>query len=159
AESAMTNRQNLEAFNQGMRDLGYINGQNVVFEERWAEGITERFPGLVDELLRLKADIILAISLPAALAAKKATTTNPIVFIASDPLGSGLVTSLGRPGGNLTGFSLFLGDEFSSKWLELLSEAVPNLTRVAALWNPMNPASSHYVAVLRSVAPKLGVTL
>jgi putative ABC transport system substrate-binding protein len=159
AESASTNEHVFDAFRQGMREIGYIDGQNITLETRWAEGRSERFPALVDELLRLKANVILAVSLPAALAAKKATTTNPIVFIASDPLGSGLVTSLGRPGGNLTGLSLSLGDEFSSKWLELLSEAIPSVTRVAVLWNPMNPASSHYVTVIRSAAEKLGVTL
>ena len=89
--------------------------------------------------------------------AKSATTTVPIVFIASDPLGSGLVSSLARPAGNLTGFSLALGDEFSSKWLELLKEAVPSISRVAVLWNPVNPASSHYVTVLQDAAEKLGV--
>jgi putative ABC transport system substrate-binding protein len=96
---------------------------------------------------------------PAALAAKNRATTTPIVFIASDPLGSGLVSSLARPAGNLTGFSLFLGDEFSSKWLELLGQMVPSVTRVALLWNPANPASSHYVTVLQAAAKKLDVSL
>jgi putative tryptophan/tyrosine transport system substrate-binding protein len=99
------------------------------------------------------------VSVPAALAAKHGTATIPIVFIASDPLGTGLVASLARPGGNLTGFSLFLGDEFSSKWLELLKEAVPRASRVAILWNPTNPASSHYVTVLRGAAERLGIVL
>jgi putative ABC transport system substrate-binding protein len=140
-----------------MREHGYVDGQNVTFVERWAEGRSERFPELIEELISLKANVILAVSLPAALAAKSATTTIPIVFIAGDPLGSGLVPSLARPAGNLTGLSLFLGDEFSSKWLELLKEAVPNVSRVAVLWNPVNPASSHYVTVLRDAAEKLGV--
>ena len=159
AESASTNRHFFDAFRQGMREHGYVDGQNVTLVERWAEGRSERFPELIEELINLKANVILAVSQPAALAAKSATTTIPIVFIASDPLGSGLVHSLARPGGNLTGFSLFLGDEFSSKWLELLKEAVPNISRVAVLWNPVNPASSHYVTVLRDAAEKLGVTL
>jgi putative ABC transport system substrate-binding protein len=116
------------------------------------------FLNLLMSLLSLKANVILAVSVPAALAAKNRTTTIPIVFIASDPLGSGLVSSLARPAGNLTGFSLFLGDEFSSKWLELLREMVPNVARVA-LWNPANPAGSHYVTVLRAAAEKLGVLL
>jgi putative ABC transport system substrate-binding protein len=132
-----------------MREHGYIDGQNVTFVERWGEGRSERFPELVGELIRLNANVIVAVSVPAALAAKNGTTTIPIVFIASDPLGSGLVPSLARPAGNLTGFSLFLGDEFSSKWLELLKEAVPNASRVAVLSNPLNPASAHYVIVLR----------
>src|SRR5262249_2272671 len=95
----------------------------------------------------------------AALAAKGATTEIPIVFIASDPLGSGLVPSLARPVGNLTGFSLFLGDEVSSKWLELLKEAVPSASPVPLLWNPVNPASSHDVTVLGDAARKLGAAL
>ena len=151
AESASTNR--------GMREHGYVDGQNVSLVERWAEGRSERFPELIGEVLGLKANVILVVSLPAALAAKNATATVPIVFIASDPLGSGLIQSLARPGGNLTGFSLFLGDEFSSKWLELLTQAVPAASRVAVIWNPVNPASSHYVNVLRSAADKLGVML
>ena len=159
AESASTNQHFFDAFREGMREHGYIDGQNVTFLERWAEGRSERFPELIEELISLKADVILALSLPAALAAKSATTTVPIVFIASDPLASGLVRSLARPAGNLTGLSLALGDEFSSKWLELLKEAVPNVTRVAVLWNPVNPATSHYVTVLRDAAEKLGVRL
>ena len=159
AESASTNRHFFDAFRDGMREHGYIDGQNVTLVERWAEGRSERFPELVGEMLRLRADVILAVSVPAALTAKDGTTTIPVVFIASDPLGSGLVPSLARPGGNLTGFSLFLGDEFSSKWLELLKETVPNVSRVAILSNPVNPASSHYVTVLRGAAEKLGVTL
>jgi putative tryptophan/tyrosine transport system substrate-binding protein len=159
AESAATNQHFFDAFREGMREHGYIDGQNVTFLERWAEGRSERFPELIEELISLKADVIFVLSLPAALAAKSATTTVPIVFIASDPLGSGLVSSLARPAGNLTGLSLALGDEFSSKWLELLKEAVPNVTRVAVLWNPVNPATSHYVTVLRDAAEKLGVRL
>ena len=159
AESASTNQHFFEAFRQGMREHGYVDGQNVTLLERWAEGRSERFPELVDELIKLKYDVILAVSLPAAVAAKNATTTVPVVFIASDPLGAGLVPSLARPGANLTGFSLFLGDEFSSKWLELLKEAVPSAARVAVIWNPVNPASSHYLAVLQTAARKLGIML
>ena len=129
AESASTNQHFSDAFRQGMREHGYVDGQNITLVERWAEGRSERFPELIEELISLKANVILAVSVPAAIAAKTATTAIPIVFIASDPLGSGLVRSLARPGGNLTGFSLFLGDEFSSKWLELLKEAVPNASR------------------------------
>ena len=159
AESASTNQHFFDAFRQGMREHGYVDGQNVTLWERWAEGRSERFPELIEELISLNANVILAVSLPAALAAKSATTSIPIVFIASDPLGSGLVPSLARSGGNLTGFSLFLGDEFSGKWLELLKEAVPNVSRVAVLWNPVNAVTSHYVAVLRGASEKLGVVL
>src|SRR5215831_12404677 len=159
AESPSTNQHFLDAFRQGLRERGYVDGQNIAIEARWAEGRSERFPELIDELIRLKAGIILALSLPAALAAKNATTTIPIVFIAGDPLGSGLVASLARPGGNLTGLSISLGEEFSGKWLELLKEAVPKISRVAVLWNPANPANVAYFTVLQGAAQKLGVTL
>ena len=159
AESGSTNRHFLDAFRQGLREHGYIEGQNLTLEERWAEGRSERFPELVGELVRLKAQVILTVSLPAALAAKSATTTTPIVFIAGDPLGSGLVASLARPGGNLTGLSISLGEDFSGKWLELLKEALPKATRVAVLWNPTNPANAAYLTVLRGAAQKLGVKL
>jgi putative ABC transport system substrate-binding protein len=142
-----------------MREHGYVDGQNITFEVRWAEGRSERFPELVGEVVRLKPGVILTISVPAALAAKNGTTTIPVVFIATDPLGLGLVHSLARPGGNLTGMSLFLGEEFSGKWLELLREAVPKASRVAVLLNPAHPASVGYMTVLRGTAQKLGVKL
>jgi putative ABC transport system substrate-binding protein len=104
AESASTNQHFFDAFRQGMREHGYIDGRNVTFLERWAEGRSERFPELIGELLSLKPNVILAVSSPAAVAAKNGTTTIPIVFIAADPLGSGLVSGLARPAGNLTGF-------------------------------------------------------
>jgi ABC-type uncharacterized transport system substrate-binding protein len=159
AESPSTNQHFLDAFRQGMREHGYIDGQNITFEARWAEGRSERFPELVGELVRLKPGVILTVSVPAALAAKNGTTTIPIVFIATDPLGLGLVPSLARPGGNLTGMSLFLGQEFSGKWLELLREAVPKASRVAILLNPAHPASVGYMTVLQGTAQKLGVKL
>jgi putative ABC transport system substrate-binding protein len=159
AESASTNQYFADAFRQGMREHGYVDGQNVTLVERWAEGRSERFPELIGELIRLNVNVIVAVSVSAALAAKSGTRTIPVVFIASDPLGSGLVPSLARPVGNLTGFSLFLGDEFSSKWLELLKEAIPNASRMAILSNPLNPASANYMNVLRGAAEKLGVTL
>ncbi|HEY7244570.1 MAG TPA: ABC transporter substrate-binding protein [Xanthobacteraceae bacterium] len=159
AESFATNHHFLDAFREGMREHGYVDGQNMTLVDRWAEGRSERFPELVGELVDLKVDIILAISLPAALAAKNATSTVPIVFIASDPRDAGLVPSLARPGGNLTGVSLSLGDEFSSKWLEILKEAVPSAVRVGVLSNAVNPASAHYLTVLGNAAQKLGLTL
>lgn len=159
AESASTNWHFFDAFRQGMREHGYIDGQNVTLVERWGEGRSERFPELIAELLGMKTSVIVAVSASAALAAQTATATVPVVFIASDPLGVGLVPSLARPGGNLTGFSLFLGDEFSSKWLELLNEAVPAASRVAMIWNPMNPTNTRYVTVLQGAAGKLGITL
>jgi putative ABC transport system substrate-binding protein len=159
AESPSTNQHFFDAFRQGLREHGYVDGQNLTLEARWADGRSERFPGLIGELVRLKARVILTVSSPAALAAKNGTTTTPIVFIAGDPLGSGLVPSLARPGGNLTGLSISLGEDFSGKWLELLKEAVPKISRVAVLWNPTNPANAAYLIVLRGVAQKLAVKL
>ncbi len=125
-----------EAFRQGLRDLGYVEGRNVVIEYRDAEGKFERLPALAAELVALKVDVILVGATPQALAAKQATKTIPIVFAgAGDPVRSGLVTSLARPGGNVTGLTLF-GTELVGKCLEQLTQAVPGVSRVAALWQP-----------------------
>src|SRR5712692_9171148 len=125
-----------EAFRQGLRDLGYVEGRNVVIETRDAEGKLERLPALAAELVALKVDVIVAPNTVAALAAKQATRTLPIVFAAAaDPVTSGLVTSLVRPGGNVTGFSN-LAPELVGKGLELLTQAVPRVSRVAVLWQP-----------------------
>jgi putative tryptophan/tyrosine transport system substrate-binding protein len=125
-----------EAFLQGLRDLGYVEGRNLVIEYRSAEGKPERLPALAAELVALKVDLIVAPNTPAALAAKHATRTLPIVFVgAGEPVTSGLVTSLARPGGNVTGLSV-LSTELVGKWLELLKQAVPGVNRVAALWQP-----------------------
>ena len=159
AESQSTNQHFLDAFRQGMRDNGYVDGQNVTIDARWADGRSERFPELIGELIRLDSRVIVTVSLQAALAAKKFTTSTPIVFIASDPLGVGLVASLARPGGNVTGLSLFLGEEFSSKWLELLREVIPRVSRVAVLLNRASPASVGYLTVLQGAAQKLGIKL
>ncbi len=125
-----------EAFRQGLRDLGYVEGRNVVIEYRDAEGKYDRFPALAADLVALKVDVIVVTNTPAALAAKQATRTIPIVLAwVGDPVGSGLVTSLARPGGNVTGLS-FLVPELVGKRLELLKQAVPGVSRVAALWHP-----------------------
>jgi len=126
-----------EAFRQGLRDLGYVEGRNVVIEYRDAEGKLERLPALAAELVALKVDVIVTGGgTPTALAAKQATRTVPIVFIAvGDPVTSGLVTSLARPGGNVTGLTS-LAPELVGKWLELLTQAVPGVSRVAFLWQP-----------------------
>jgi putative ABC transport system substrate-binding protein len=125
-----------EAFRQGLRDLGYVESRNVVIEYRSAEGKLERFPALAAELVALKVDVIVAGGEPHALAAKQATRTLPIVFAsASDPVGSGLVTNLARPGGNVTGLSN-LSPELVGERLELLTQAVPGVTRVAVFWHP-----------------------
>jgi putative ABC transport system substrate-binding protein len=125
-----------EAFRQGLRDLGYVEGRDVVIEYRSAEGKLDRFPTLAAELVALKVDVIVAANTRAALAAKHVTRTLPIVFAtAVDPVTNGLVTSLARPGGNVTGLSN-LAPELVGKCLELLKQAVPRVSRVAALWQP-----------------------
>jgi putative ABC transport system substrate-binding protein len=127
---------NLEPFRKGLRDLGYVEGRNLVIETRDAEGRLERLPALAAELVALKVDVIVAPGTPQALAAKKATSTIPIVFVgATDPVTDGLVTSLARPGGNATGSSNFAA-ELVGKRLELLKQAVPGISRVAVLWQP-----------------------
>jgi ABC transporter substrate binding protein len=125
-----------EAFRQGLRDLGYVEGGNLVIEYRDAEGKLERLPALAAELVALKVDVIVVPSTPAALAAKHATRTLPILFAsAADPVTSGLVTSLARPGGNVT-WSSILAPELVGKCLEQLKQAVPGVSRVAVLWQP-----------------------
>ncbi len=121
-----------------MRDLGYAEGQNISIEPRWAEGRFERLPDLAAELVRLKVDVIVSVVTQATLAAKNATRTIPIVMVATgDPLGSGLVANLARPGGNVTGPSAMYA-ELAGKQLELLTKTVPKVSRVAVLWNPAN---------------------
>jgi putative ABC transport system substrate-binding protein len=159
AESPAMSRHFLDAFRHGLQDLGYVESQNITIETRWAEGHHDRFPALVAELVRLKVHVLLAISTPAALAAKQATPAIPIVFIGGEPLSSGVVGSLARPGGNMTGLSLALGEEFAGKWLELLREAMPTIFQVAILWHPANPANVAYVNELQVSAQRLGVTL
>src|SRR3954451_8276212 len=131
------NEPNISAFRQELSELGYVEGRNILIEYRWAEGKSERFPALAAELVALKVDIILtAGGTLAALAAKQATTTLPIVFgVVGDPLAEGLVTSLARPGGNVTGLSNVTTD-LIGKWLELLKQIVPRINLVAVLWKP-----------------------
>src|SRR5258706_11260718 len=137
--SRVLNAVNIDAFRQGLRELGYKEGQNLEIVYRSSDGRDERFPGLASELVRLKVDLILTRGTPAALAAKSATRTIPVVMAASgDPVGSGLVASLGRPGGNVTGLSLY-NVEIYAKRVELLKELVPRLTRIAGLFNMSNP--------------------
>jgi putative ABC transport system substrate-binding protein len=125
-------------FREGLRDLGYVEGRNVVIEYRWAEGKYERFPALVAELVALKVDVIVTAGTPAALAVKQATATIPLVMVAvGDPVGTGLVASLARPGGNLTGLAS-ISPDLEGKRLELLREILPKLSRVSFLVNPAN---------------------
>jgi putative tryptophan/tyrosine transport system substrate-binding protein len=126
-------------FREGLHDLGYIEGKNIVIEWRWAEGKYERFPSLIAELIASKVDLIVTAGTPATIALKKATTTLPLVMIAvGDPVGSGLIASLAHPGGNLTGLTS-ISPELDGKRLELLREVVPKISHVAVLWNPTSP--------------------
>jgi len=131
----------IEGFRQGLRDLGYVEGTNAVIEYRWADGNYARLPELAAELVRSNVDVIVTHATPGSLAAKRATTTIPIVMaLVGDAVASGLVASLARPGGNITGQSFF-NPELRAKRIELLKEVMPNLTRVAVLLNPDNPAA------------------
>jgi putative ABC transport system substrate-binding protein len=148
-----------EPLRQGLRDLGYVEGRNILFEDRRSEGRSERWPDLAAELVRLKVHIIVISGTPAALAAKRATTTIPIVMaVTGDPLSTGLVSSLAQPGGNVTGL-MQLGAGLAAKRLELLREAVPNISRVAFLWNPANPDQKSHFNEAQAGARFLGVTL
>jgi len=158
--SAASGRPPLEAFLQGLRDLGWVEGQNIAIEVRYAEGKRDQLPELAAELVRRKVDLIFASTTPAALAAKHATTTIPIVIgFVTEPVGSGLVASLARPGGNITGWTHVAGLELAGKRLEMIKEAVPAATRIGALWNPANPIHAPLVKELESAADALKVQL
>ena len=148
-----------DAFRQGLRDLGYVEGQNVVLEARWAEGQYARYPALVADLVRLKVGVIVPVGGAATKAAKQATTTIPIVMsVVNDPVGSGLVASLARPGGNVTGLTV-MSTDLAGKQLQLLKEVVPEFSRVALLRNPDNPADTAMLREAEAAARALGVRL
>ncbi len=150
----------LDAFRQGLRELGWVEGQNIVIDYRFAEGRFDRLPDLAGDLVRLKVDIIVAAPTPAAVAAKNATGTIPIVMaFVGDPVALGLVASLARPGGNVTGLSYSAGMEIFGKGLELLKETVPKVRRVAILSNPANPAHPLMIREVNVAARSLGVQL
>ena len=147
------NAANLDAFRQGLRALGYVDGQNVAIEYRSADGRAERFSDLAGELVRLKVDVIVTRGTPAALAAKQATGTIPIVMASSgDPAAEGIVASLARPGGNITGLHMMGPPSLGSRRLQLLKELVPGVSRVALLWNPV----SHYAPLLVRETERMG---
>ena len=155
--STTLNVANFYALREGLRQLGYAEGQNLVIEYRSADGRDDRFPGLARELLALKVDVIVTRGTPAAKAVKNATSTVPVVMMASgDPVGVGLVTSLARPGGNITGLSAIVG-ELSPKRLELIREIVPGLARIAVLANTSNDAVRRDWARIETAARSLGV--
>ena len=144
-------------FTEALRELGWVEGENVVFERRYAENRLERLPELAADLVRLNVDVIAAGGTLAPLAAKRATSTIPIVMtVAGDPVGSGLVDSLARPGGNVTGMSL-MAPELGGKRLELLKELLPQLARVAVLWNSANPYSARVFKQVQAASGTLGI--
>jgi putative ABC transport system substrate-binding protein len=150
----------LDVFLQGLRDLGWVEGKNIVIEYRWAEGRSDRLPDLAAELVRLKVNVIFAPTTAVAVAAKNATGTIPIVMATGgDPVRLGLIASLAHPGGNVTGLSISVGLGTLGKQLELLKEAVPNLRRVAVLSNPAHPAHALAIKELTVAARSMGVQL
>jgi putative tryptophan/tyrosine transport system substrate-binding protein len=147
-----------ESLRMGLRDLGYVEGKNIVIKFRWADRI-DQLPALAAELVRMNVDIIFAPSSTQVEPARQATKTIPIVFAAhADPVGTGHVVSLARPGGNITGLSMLLSD-LAAKELELLKEAVPHAERVGVLWNPTTPSHKPALQVLEAAAEKGGVQL
>ncbi len=148
-----------KAYRQALHELGYVEGQNIVFEWRFSKRKRDRLPALADELVGLKVDVLFAHSLTAALAAKNATKTIPIVFLSAvDPVAAGLVDSLARPGGNLSGLT-HVAPELADKRLELLKETISKLSRVAVLWHPGNPGSEQIWKESQLAAPGLGLQL
>jgi len=148
-----------EAFRQGLRELGYVEGRNVAIEWRWSQGVTDRHPALAVELAGLGVDVIVAAGTQAVRAAKQATSAIPIVMaVSSYPDKIGLVESLGRPGGNVTGLSN-VATELEGKRLELLKEMAPTISRVAVLYNPASPVEPHGFRELLAAAPVAGLTI
>ena len=159
ASSASSNSNAVEALRAGLRDLGYVEGKNLVIEFRWAEGKYDRLPGLAAELVQMKVDAILASASLSVQAARQATASIPIVMTGvGNPVGSGFVASLAHPGGNITGLTN-VSIDISSKYLELLHEAVPKLSRVAMLINPVHPNHPTVLKQVKAGAKVLGVAV
>jgi putative tryptophan/tyrosine transport system substrate-binding protein len=149
----------IDAFRQGLRALGYVEGHNIAIDYRFADGKFERLPEVAAELVRLKVDVLIAVSTNAALVAKRATSTIPILFIGvSGPIEAGLVESLARPGGNITGLTN-IASVLSGKRLEVLKETIPKLSRIAVLWDPQNPGSSLQWKESEIAAKELGLRI
>ena len=161
AGSRSANPHFLAAFQQGLRDLGYVDGKSLIVEDRWAEGRPERLRDLVAELVQeQKVDVLVVASTPGAVAAKSVTSTVPVVFWGvSDPVRIGVAATLAHPGGNITGVSLATEDGLAGKWLELLKQAVPSLSSVAVLRNPDAPGLESRVRELRAAAPSLKLSV
>jgi len=148
----------IDAFRRGLHDLGYIEGKNILIEGRYATGRYEQLPALAAELIALKVNVVLAASTPVALSVKKTMPSTPIVMVVADPVGTGLIASLARPGGNITGLSDFHAD-LVTKRLEFLKEVIPSLSRVAVLSNPASVTCSAQLKELNAAGPGLGLTL
>jgi putative ABC transport system substrate-binding protein len=144
---------------QGLRDLGYNEGQDIVIEYRFAEGRTDRLSGLIIELTNLNVAVLITQGAAVTAAAQRATTTIPIVSVSADPLGLRFVESLAHPGGNITGVSLAQGDDFSGKWLELVRDSVPKASRVGIMWNPANRSLADSLKQMELLAPRFGLQL
>src|SRR2546428_9568757 len=158
-ESRSSGFASFEPIAQGLRELGYLEGRNIVFEHRYAEGKTEILSGLAAELVRLKVDVIVAVGTPATRAAKNATETITIVFTRiADPVALGLVANLARPSGNLTGVSV-LTRELAAKWLELLTEAIPAVRRVGVACDPTFPPAALQLREIEVAARSLRVEI
>ena len=158
AYSSTAAARNHAAFRQGLQELGYVEGQTIILEERWAEGKLERLPDLAVDLVRFPVDIIVVAEVLSARAARQATERIPIVVAGGDAVGTGLITNIARPGGNLTGGATNTAELFR-KWLELLKQAVPALTRVAVLSEPDTPITEPALHEMQVAAPMLGIRL
>jgi putative tryptophan/tyrosine transport system substrate-binding protein len=149
----------MNAFRLGLQDHGYVEGNSIVLEERWAEGKLDRLPAFAADLVGRKVDMIVTQGTPAAVVAKGATTTIPIVMaIVGNPMETGIVSSISRPGGNVTGSSFFQG-ELAAKRLELMRDLLPNLARATILVNPGNPAAEQFLRVIEAAAKAINVEL
>jgi len=158
--SAEVSQNRLAAFRQGLRERGWVEGQNLLIEYRWADGKVDRLPALAAELIRLKVDIIVTTSSSTTWAAKDATKSIPIVMaVSADALGEGLVTSLAHPGGNITGMTFLVGPEIAGKHLELLKEVAPAASLIAVLTNPTNRSHATLTRELKAAARAFGVQL
>jgi ABC-type uncharacterized transport system substrate-binding protein len=157
--SASGNAGRIEAFRQGLRELGYTEGKNILFEQRWADGKLDRLATFAAELVRVKTDIIVSAGPTVTRALKKITSTIPIVMgFDDDPVGSGFVASLARPGGNITGLST-LSPELSAKQLELLKEILPKISRVAVVGSSAHPGTSQTLKEMKSTSTAFGVQI
>jgi putative ABC transport system substrate-binding protein len=147
------------ALRHGFQELGYVEGQNLVMEYRYAEGNLDRVPGLVAELVNLNVSVLIAPGTPVTSVAKREAGATPIVSVSNDPVSSGFVQSLARPGGNITGLSLTQDTAFSGKWLELVKEMLPRASRVGVIWNPTNRSNAATEKEIARLAPKFRLQL